>query len=217
MAMDLTVTGYATYADLLRYMEGSAAVIGTMMLPILEATDPAAAREPARQLGLAFQLTNFIRDVAEDLGRGRIYLPAEDLAAFGVSPADLATAAAARRSTDPVRELVAFEIRRARAHYAAATPGIALLAPSSRACIRAAYRIYGGILDEVEARDYEVFDGRVVVPNRRRLALALRSVFHEAFFRGLGPSQSQTVAPARHRSALTGLAATSAGQDPSGS
>jgi phytoene synthase len=77
MAMDLTVTSYATYDDLLDYMEGSAAVIGTMMLPILGSADPAAAREPARQLGLAFQLTNFIRDVAEDLDRGRVYLPDE--------------------------------------------------------------------------------------------------------------------------------------------
>src|SRR3954466_11072357 len=72
MAMDLTVTSYETYDDLLAYMEGSAAVIGTMMLPILESSDRAAAREPARQLGLAFQLTNFLRDVAEDLERGRI-------------------------------------------------------------------------------------------------------------------------------------------------
>src|SRR5688500_13373865 len=79
MAMDLTVTGYETYADLLSYMDGSAAVIGTMMLPILEPVDPVAAREPARQLGLAFQLTNFIRDVAEDLARGRLYLPMSDL------------------------------------------------------------------------------------------------------------------------------------------
>ena len=70
-------------------MEGSAAVIGTMMLPILGSSDPAAAREPARQLGFAFQLTNFIRDVAEDLDRGRTYLPDEDLAKFGVTRDDL--------------------------------------------------------------------------------------------------------------------------------
>lgn len=75
MVMDLTVLSYPTYDDLLDYMEGSAAVIGTMMLPILGSSDPAAAREPARQLGFAFQLTNFIRDVAEDLDRGRTYLP----------------------------------------------------------------------------------------------------------------------------------------------
>ena len=94
MTMDLTVTEYATYDDLLEYMAGSAAAIGTMMLPILAAgtareagLDPAelaAAGEPARELGLAFQLTNFIRDVAEDLDRGRIYLPLKDLAEHGV-------------------------------------------------------------------------------------------------------------------------------------
>jgi phytoene synthase len=176
MALDLTVTAYPTYADLLRYMEGSAAVIGTMMLPILEATDLVAAREPARQLGLAFQLTNFIRDVAEDLARGRIYLPAEDLAAFGVTSEDLAGAAATRSSSAPIKELIAYEVQRARAHYAAATPGIAMLTPTSQACIRAAYRIYGGILDEIERQDHDVFAGRATVPNRRRLALALRSI-----------------------------------------
>ncbi len=157
MAMDLTVSGYATYDDLLRYMEGSAAVIGTMMLPILEADDVVAAREPARQLGLAFQLTNFIRDVAEDLDLGRVYLPGADLAHFGVTPADLKHARAVGAATQPIRELIAFEVQRARGHYAAAAPGVTMLAPASQACIRAAYRIYGGILDEVERLDYDVF------------------------------------------------------------
>jgi phytoene synthase len=176
MAMDLTVTEYATYDDLLAYMEGSAAVIGTMMLPILEAEDRVAAREPARQLGLAFQLTNFIRDVGEDLERGRVYLPVEDLDAFGLTRADLAACLTDRRSSPAVRELIAYEVQRARAHYLGAAPGVDMLAPASRGCIRAAYRIYGGILDEIEAHDYEVFAGRATVPNRRRLALALQSV-----------------------------------------
>jgi phytoene/squalene synthetase len=86
MAADLHTDGYRSYDDLCGYMEGSAAVIGTMMVPILEPTDPPAAREHARQLGLAFQLTNFIRDVAEDSERGRVYLPAADLQRFGVRP-----------------------------------------------------------------------------------------------------------------------------------
>jgi 15-cis-phytoene synthase len=176
MAMDLTVSDYATYGDLLDYMEGSAAVIGTMMLPILDSTDRAAAREPARQLGLAFQLTNFIRDVAEDLDRGRVYLPVEDLAAFDVTPVDLERARMAGTSSDKIRELIAFEVQRARAHYRAAAPGIALLAPSSQGCIRAAYHIYGGILDEIAGQGYDVFTRRATVPNRRRLALALRSL-----------------------------------------
>jgi phytoene synthase len=125
MAMDLTVDGYGTYQDLLGYMEGSAAAIGTMMTPILEADDLVRAREHARQLGFAFQLTNFIRDVAEDLQRGRVYLPQADLERFGVGRQDLA----AGQVSPAVRELLAFEVERARAHYRAAAGGIELLAP----------------------------------------------------------------------------------------
>jgi phytoene synthase len=176
MAMDLTVESYPTYDDLLSYMEGSAAVIGTMMLSILESPDPAAAREPARQLGIAFQLTNFIRDVAEDLGRGRVYLPAEDLAAFGVTRADLAQARARGSATGAIKSLIGYEVSRARNHYAAAAPGIPLLAPGSRACIRAAYHLYAGILDEVERAGCDVFRGRARVPPLRRAALLARAV-----------------------------------------
>lgn len=176
MAMDLTVTAYPTYDDLLDYMEGSAAVIGTMMLPILGSSDPTAAREPARQLGFAFQLTNFIRDVAEDLDRGRTYLPDEDLAKFNVTREDLLAARAAGRSTDRIRDLVEYEVTRAQAHYAAAAPGITLLAPASQACMRTAYALYGGILDEVAAQDYDVFARRAVVPQRRRLAVAAKAL-----------------------------------------
>ena len=83
MTMDLTVERYATWDDLLDYMDGSAAVIGEMMLPILEPSDLAAATGPARDLGNAFQLTNFLRDIDEDLDRGRQYVPQEDIARFG--------------------------------------------------------------------------------------------------------------------------------------
>jgi 15-cis-phytoene synthase len=175
MAMDLTVDGYATYGDLLGYMEGSAAVIGTMMTPILEPADPAAGRtasEHARQLGLAFQLTNFIRDLAEDSRRGRVYLPGEDLDRFRVRRQDLA----AGQASPAVRELVAFEVERARGHYRAAEPGIELLAPSSRPCIRVAVDLYGGILDEVERAGHQVLDRRVAVPRRRRLGVAGRQL-----------------------------------------
>jgi phytoene synthase len=168
MAMDLTATSYRTYADLCGYMEGSAAVIGTMMAPILESADPPAARAHARQLGLAFQLTNFIRDIAEDYQRGRVYLPAEDLERFGVGRADLGAA----QASAAVAELLAFEVERARAHYRAAEPGIDLLAPSSRPCVRVAFELYGAILDEVERAGYQVLDRRVAVPRHRRLAVA---------------------------------------------
>lgn len=171
MQMDITVTGYPTYADLEHYMYGSAAVIGLQMVPILE---PLPGREQeaadrARALGEAFQLSNFIRDVAEDLRRGRVYLPQEDLDRFGVSRADLAPG-----PTPPqVVELLRFEIARTRALYATAQPGIELLHPSSRDCIRTALALYGGILDAVEKADHQVLDRRVAVPLPRRLAVAV--------------------------------------------
>ena len=176
MAMDLTETSYSTYDDLLDYMEGSAAVIGTMMLPILGSRDPAAAREPARQLGFAFQLTNFIRDIAEDLERGRVYLPESHLGRFGVTRDDLARGVA----TPEIKELVRYEIGVAREHYAAAAPGIVILEPASQACMRTAFALYGGILEEIEANDYDVFAHRATVPNRRRAAVAVRSLFTRA-------------------------------------
>ncbi|GIF09712.1 phytoene/squalene synthase family protein [Actinoplanes siamensis] len=172
MEMDLTVTGYPTYEDLLGYMEGSAAVIGTMMLPILGSSDPAAAREPARQLGFAFQLTNFIRDVAEDLARGRVYLPAEHLDEFGVTVEDLRAGVA----TPAIRALIKAEVARAREHYVAAAPGIPMLEPASQACMRTAFQLYGGILDEIEAAGHDVFVRRATVPHRRRAAVAVRSL-----------------------------------------
>ena len=158
MSMDLTTTGYPTYTDLLEYMEGSAAVIGTMMLPILGVRpggDPTVARASARELGLAFQLTNIIRDVAEDLDRGRVYLPEADLDRFGVSRTQLVREARRGVASAPVRALTRFECQRALGHYRAALPGLDLLEPRSRLCIRAAFLIYGGILDEVGRAGFE--------------------------------------------------------------
>jgi phytoene synthase len=168
MRMDITVTGYPTYADLERYMNGSAAVIGLQMVPILEPLDDRAAAH-ARVLGEAFQMSNFIRDIAEDLQRGRVYLPQEDLDKFDVSRADLRPG----RTPSNVRELLQFEIARTRDLYAAAEPGIDMLHPSSRDCIRTAFALYGGILDAVEAADLQVLDRRVAVPLGRRLRVAV--------------------------------------------
>ena len=171
MRMDMTVTGYPTYADLERYMYGSAAVIGLLMVPILEPLDEAAAA-PARRLGEAFQLSNFIRDVGEDLRRGRVYLPAEDLARFAVTREDLDPDRGGGASA-PVRALIAFEIARTRALYREAARGIELLHPTSRDCVRTATRLYAGILDQVERADYDVLSRRVTVPNRTRLLVAV--------------------------------------------
>jgi phytoene synthase len=191
MAMDLRIRDYADYDALLRYMDGSAAVIGTMMLPILLAPDrggrppapeaavtpeAAATREAARQLGIAFQLTNFIRDVAEDLRLGRVYLPAADLERFGVRRADLGAASAG----PAVRRLIAFEIDRARAHYRTAAPGIAALPPRSQRCVRLASAVYGAILDRVERAGHDVLAGRVTVPRRQRAAAVLRELARPA-------------------------------------
>ncbi|OLT11736.1 phytoene synthase [Actinomadura sp. CNU-125] len=172
MRADLTVTRYDTYQDLLTYMEGSAAAIGLMMLPVLETVPGAGqiAREPARELGRAFQLTNFLRDVAEDKARSRIYLPLEDMAKFGVREADLARGG----STRGLRDLVAFEAGRARRHYRRAQEGIEMLVPSSRPCIRAASTLYGGILDRIAAADHDVLAGRARVPRRHRAAIFTR-------------------------------------------
>ncbi len=155
MAQDLTTTEYATWEDLLGYMEGSAAVIGEMMLPVLEPSS-AAAKQPARALGNAFQLTNFLRDIAEDLDRGRQYVPLEDTRRFGT---DLAS----RQVTPEFVELMRFEIDRCRALYASADLGIAMLPDRSARCVRAAHTLYGRILDRIEQQDHDVFATRATV------------------------------------------------------
>ena len=152
-------------------MDGSAAVIGEMMLPILEPTDPVAAVAPARALGEAFQLTNFLRDIDEDLDRGRQYVPQEDLARFGV---DLT----ARRCTPAFVELMRFEIDRCRGSTSMPPTGIAMLPPRSAKCVGAAHDLYGRILERIEAQDYDVFAGRARVSTPVKLAVAAR---HLAF------------------------------------
>jgi phytoene synthase len=173
MAADLTVTGYATWDDLMGYVHGSAEVIGLMMLPILEAVVPLEVAAPyAAELGTAFQLTNFLRDVGEDLARGRVYLPQEDLDRFGVTRADLAGPV-----TPAVRALLAFEVARTRALYANAWHGIRLLHPTSRPCVATAWTLYRGILDAIERADHDVLTRRVAVGPLRRAAVAGPGLF----------------------------------------
>ncbi|MBK9179723.1 MAG: phytoene/squalene synthase family protein [Acidimicrobiales bacterium] len=167
MTMDLTVETYGTYQDLLDYMDGSAAVIGEMMLPILEPDDLAAALPHARDLGNAFQLTNFLRDVAEDLDRGRVYLPQVDLHHFGADPW-------ARRVTPEWVDLMRFEIARTRDLYASADLGVPLLPPTSGRTIRAARVLYSRILDHIETNGYDVFTRRARVPTWQKAVLVGR-------------------------------------------
>ena len=171
MAMDLTVSTYETWDDLLVYMDGSAAVIGEMMLPVLEPFDAATALPHARDLGHAFQLTNFLRDVDEDLDRGRVYLPQEDVRKFN------AASALERRVVTPEWiDLMRFEIDRARTLYASADMGVSLLPTPSARCIAGARELYAGILDRIEAAGYDVFSSRVSVPAWRKLSVAARSL-----------------------------------------
>ena len=168
MEMDLTVNEYATYDDLMEYVYGSAAVIGLQMVPVLGALSP-EAYESAKTLGIAFQLANFIRDIGEDLERGRIYIPIEDLIHFGVSREDLHQ----KILTPKIIELIKFQIARVRELQKSAEPGIQMLEPSSRPCIEAASELYCGIVDEVEAIGYDVFNFRAKTSTWRRIKVAL--------------------------------------------
>lgn len=168
MTMDLTITEYHAYEDLLEYVYGSAAVIGLQMVPILGALNP-DAYAAAEKLGIAFQLANFIRDVGEDLERGRVYLPITELQASGVTRQMLED----RVLTPQIKATLQFQIARVRQLQKEATPGIAMLSPESRACIEAASELYCGIVDEVEKINYEVFTKRAKTSTWRRVKVAL--------------------------------------------
>ncbi|WP_181782628.1 phytoene/squalene synthase family protein [Pseudonocardia pini] len=172
MRMDTHVTEYATAAALDEYVFGSAAVIGLQVLPVL-GTVTEGAEEPAAALGRAFQLTNFLRDVGEDLDRGRVYLPLDELGAFGVDRALLEWCRTHRVLDPRVRRALAHLVARTQAIYRRAAAGIPMLAPESRDCVRCAFELYGGILTEIQAADYDVLYRRVRVPTRRRVAVAL--------------------------------------------
>jgi phytoene synthase len=167
MEMDLTVTEYQDYDALLEYVYGSAAVIGLEMVPVLGYSDQRAF-EAAKKLGIAFQLANFIRDVSEDLDRGRVYLPLDELARFGVNRAMLER----RVLTPEIVEALKFQIARVRSLQDEADVGIAYLDKTSRPCIRAASELYCGIVDEVEAIGYDVFNKRAKTSTGRRARVA---------------------------------------------
>jgi len=172
MTMDLTVTEYHTYEDLYEYVYGSAAVIGLQMVPVLGTISKqsmAEANIAAEKLGTAFQLANFIRDIGEDLTRGRVYLPVTELQSHGVTREMLEK----RIVTPQIKNALKEQIQRVRSLQAESKPGINLLSAESRACIEAASELYCGIVDEVEKIDYEIFNKRAKTSNWRRLKVAL--------------------------------------------
>lgn len=173
MEQDLRVEQYATYKDLEDYMYGSAAVVGLMMTEVIGYTSPDALCY-ARALGEAMQLTNFLRDIGEDWDeRGRVYIPQEDLARFGVIKEDIAS----KQVTPAFKELMQFEIGRARELYMQAEKGIALLHPSGRKAVRAALVLYRAILEEIEHNSYDVLSRRARTSAWRKVQLILPIFF----------------------------------------
>jgi phytoene synthase len=175
VAMDLDEVAFADYASLQRYCRLVAGGVGLMLGPVLGAA-PHRFREPGVGLGVAMQLTNVLRDVGEDLEAGRVYLPADELARFGLDR----TALERRRATPAFTELMRFQVARARALFAAADPVVGLFpADGSRLTVRLLQRTYAGILDGIERLGYDVFRARAYVSGPRKLVILGRALWNE--------------------------------------
>jgi phytoene synthase len=173
MRMDLTVTDYPDRTALERYMRGSAEVIGLQLLPILGTVCPREEAAPyAAALGKAFQLTNFLRDVDEDLLRDRVYLPADELAVHDVDRDVLTWCHANQRTDVRVRRALVEQHAETRRVYDHAAHGVALLHPRSRPCVAAALTLYSAILERIEDMNFAIFSQRATVGTRRRLHVA---------------------------------------------
>jgi phytoene synthase len=180
---------YETMGQLREYMYGSAVVIGLQMLPVLGTVDAIQEAVPAAgALGEAFQLTNFIRDVGEDLNRGRVYLPLREWEAFGVDEGLLKYCRATGQVDARVRQALAHFTAVTRAVYREAEAGPRLLSPTARPGIAAALVVYRAILDEVEGAGFAVFDRRAKVPAGRRLALAVGAALLSSSIHGVATS-----------------------------
>ena len=162
--MDLGTCRFATWDELRNYCYHVAGTVGLMVAPILGCRDDAALPH-AVDLGIAMQLTNILRDVGEDARHGRLYLPLDELAAFGCDPEAILRG----RPSGRFRELLAFQAARAREHYVEARRGIPALSPAGRLTTLAASEFYATILTAIEERDYDVFGARAYVPNGRKL------------------------------------------------
>ncbi|MEE1927127.1 phytoene/squalene synthase family protein [Streptomyces sp. TRM 70351] len=204
MSMDLHVTGYATFADLHTYMHGSAAVIGLQVLPVLDTVVPRAEAAPhAASLGVAFQLTNFLRDVGEDLDRDRVYLPQDRLAAHGVDRDLLLWCRRTGHTDVRVRAALRELIGTTRGIYRHAAAGIPMLHPVSRPCVRTAFILYHAILSRIEAADCAVIHRRTVVPRRHRAGVALGGLAGIAASRARGALTADQPRAGRTEGALS--------------
>ena len=154
--MDQTTTRYATFDELYKYCYRVASAVGLVVLPVFGYKDEAALA-PAEACGIAFQLTNILRDVKEDAQMGRIYLPQEDLRRFGVLDDDILNA----RSTPQFLEMMKFEAARAREFYGKAQPLVDMIDSDSRGTLAVMIAIYGGILGKIEGSHFAVFGERI--------------------------------------------------------
>lgn len=168
--MDLTVTRYETFADLYRYCYRVASVVGLVCIRVFGYRDP-RAHDHAEACGIAFQLTNILRDLGEDAERGRVYLPQEDLRRFSYTEEDL------RRGVVDARfcKLMRFQVDRARHYYRQATPLLGLVDRTSRPTLAAMMAIYGGILNRIERDGYDVFSRRAQLSSWEKLGIAARA------------------------------------------
>jgi 15-cis-phytoene synthase len=168
MEMDLGPVRYATFAELEGYCYRVAGVVGLMCIEIFGYRDP-GTRIYAERLGTAFQLTNILRDLAKDAEAGRVYLPQEDLRRFGVDEADLT----ARRLTPAVRDMIRFELARARDCYAAAAAALPAADRRSMLPAQIMAAIYRRLLAQIEAREGDVFSRPIALSDLHRILLAI--------------------------------------------
>lgn len=174
VALDIRRQRYHTWAELERYCYLVASTVGLLSMPIIGLAPGVGFAEAAPyaiRLGVALQLTNILRDVGEDAERGRVYLPAADLARYGLTADDILRGVYDERFVG----LMQFEIRRARDQFYRALPGIALLAAAARPAVGAAALLYRAILGEIEANDYQVYARRAHTTGWQKL-LALPGI-----------------------------------------
>jgi phytoene synthase len=173
MRMDLANSRFETFTDLRLFCYRVASVVGLMMCCVIGFEDDShrdRALPHAVDLGIAMQLTNILRDIGEDLGRGRIYLPVDEMARFGYSEASLFQ----HRRDESFRDLMNFQISRARSYYQAGNIGIPLLNRRGRFAVQVASDVYKEILRSIESSDHDVFERRAVVPSTRKYWLTAR-------------------------------------------
>jgi phytoene synthase len=171
VGMDLEPVRFATFAELYGYCYRVASVVGLACIHIWGFTHE-KAKEYAEAAGIAFQLTNILRDLGEDAARDRVYLPSEDLARFGYSEEHLRRA----ERNAPYRALMDFEAQRAREYYNSARPLAELLYPAGRAVFQVMSRTYRGLLDAIAAQDYDVFGRRIGVRRWRKVWWVLQAL-----------------------------------------